>query len=246
MVICGCGNEAKIKTSWTDRNPVKGSMVAGSRVENVLEEDLEDHVFILREKEQMIMKLRLNSILGFNLQMSIMAGIMDIHDEIEFKIHKNGYFEFHPLRYGSIRLFVAHKQERLAEYYLNNIGLDGTDGEVVGCVEEDASFFCSSSTPFMTRQKEGKVNEDKEVLVNTNKVVVTNYGRGFDSGKATMIEDVGVVNKKRQVQQRPSGIVIKEGGLMNVQVDVGVINNKQQTTTTINGYLCYECQSKKG
>ncbi|GKE80947.1 hypothetical protein Tco_1550947, partial [Tanacetum coccineum] len=158
-------------------------------------------------------------------------------------------------RYGSIDLFVAHKQQRLAEYYLNNIGLDG---EVVGWVEEDASFCCSSSTPFKTRQKrkvldskkvhrgvnmktkdvvrkkqkcldrgKGKVNEDEEVLRHTNKVVVTNYRRGFDNGKAIMIEDVGVVNKKRQVQPRPSGIVIREDGLMNVQADTGVLNNKQ-------------------
>nr|GEY13788.1 zinc finger, GRF-type [Tanacetum cinerariifolium] len=66
------------------------------RARNVLEEDLEDHVLMLREKEQMITK-------------------------------------------------------RLVEYYLNNIGLDGTDGEVVRWVEEDASFCYSSSTPLKTR-----------------------------------------------------------------------------------------------
>ncbi|GJW85920.1 hypothetical protein Tco_0159065 [Tanacetum coccineum] len=101
-------------------------------------------------------------------------------------------------RYGSIDLFVAHKKQRLAEYYLNIIALDGTDGKVVGWIEEDASFRCSSSTPRLDKKEMGKekVNEDEEVLRHTNKALVTNYMRGFDNGKAIMIEDVEVVNKK--------------------------------------------------
>ncbi|GJX67210.1 zinc knuckle CX2CX4HX4C containing protein [Tanacetum coccineum] len=49
MVIFDWGEEAKIKASWTNRN-------LGRRI--VLEEDLEDHVLMLREKEQMVKKLR--------------------------------------------------------------------------------------------------------------------------------------------------------------------------------------------
>ncbi|GKF26997.1 hypothetical protein Tco_0082891, partial [Tanacetum coccineum] len=56
-------------------------------------------------------------------------------------------------RYGSIDLFVAHKKQRLAEYYLNIIALDGTDGKVVGWIEEDASFRCSSSTPRLDKKR---------------------------------------------------------------------------------------------
>nr|GEX72831.1 hypothetical protein [Tanacetum cinerariifolium] len=68
------------------------------------------------------------------LTIAYLEGVMDIYDEAEFKIHKNGYFEFHPLR---------------------------------------------------------------------------------------------------QVQPRPSGIVIREGGLMNVQADVGVPNNKQHVLSMV-------------
>ncbi|GKB10327.1 hypothetical protein Tco_0844250 [Tanacetum coccineum] len=207
MVIRGCGNKAKIKTSWTDRNP--GRRFYGFRMEatnygffgwvdppmcerslDVLEEDIEDHVLMLREKEQMITKLR---------KYLVVACVMDIHDEVEFKIHKNGYFEFHPLR--------------LVEYYLNNIGLDGTDEEVVGWVEEDASLCCSSLTLFKTRKKR-KVLDSKKVHRGVNmktKDVVRNKQKCLDKGKGKANEDEEV-----------------EGGLMNVQATVGVLNNKQR------------------
>ncbi|GJX17960.1 hypothetical protein Tco_0218792 [Tanacetum coccineum] len=77
MVICGCGDEAKIKTSWTDRNPVKGSMVAGWRPRNVLEEDMEDHVLKLREKEQMITKL-MKYMVVFSTWMAFGGNIRDL------------------------------------------------------------------------------------------------------------------------------------------------------------------------
>ncbi|GJV56849.1 zinc finger, GRF-type containing protein [Tanacetum coccineum] len=155
MVICVCGNEAKFKTSWTDRNLGRRfydcwmkAMDCGFlglvdppmcerdldvfpgllRDRNVLEEDLEDNMLMLREKERMIRKLR---------KYLMLACVM---------------------------VFVAFNN-KLVEYNLNNIGLDGPDGEAVGWVEEDVSFRCSSSTPLKTRQKkEGNVNEDEEVL----------------------------------------------------------------------------------
>ncbi|GJZ46333.1 zinc finger, GRF-type containing protein [Tanacetum coccineum] len=206
MVIRGCGNKAKIKTSWTDRNP--GRRFYGCRMEatnygffgwvdppmcerslDVLEEDIEDHVLMLREKEQMITKLR---------KYLVVACVMDIHDEVEFKIHKNGYFEFHPLR--------------LVEYYLNNIGLDGTDGEKKRKVLDSKKVHrgVNMKTKDVVRNKQkcldkgkGKANEDEEVLRHTNKDEVTNYSMGFDNGKAIMIEDVGVVNKKGRFNQGP-------------------------------------------
>ncbi|GJX68061.1 hypothetical protein Tco_0303788 [Tanacetum coccineum] len=54
-------------------------------------------------------------------------------------------------RNGSIDLFVAHKQQRLAQYHLKNIDLEGTYEEVMGLVEDDANLRCSSSSPFETR-----------------------------------------------------------------------------------------------
>nr|GEU71966.1 reverse transcriptase domain-containing protein [Tanacetum cinerariifolium] len=158
----------------------------------MLEEYLEDHVLMLREKEQMITKLMKYLVVPCVM---VFVAFKDNDVHTLFQMAK---------RYGYIDLFVAHKQQ--------------------------------SSTPFKTRQKRRfliakkfiKVNKYKEVLRHTNKVVVTNYMRGFDNGKAIMIKDVEVVNNKRQVQPRPNVIVIREGGLMNVQADVGVLNNKQQ------------------
>nr|GEX03549.1 zinc finger, GRF-type [Tanacetum cinerariifolium]GEX31795.1 zinc finger, GRF-type [Tanacetum cinerariifolium] len=140
------------------------------RARNVLEEDREDNVFMLREKERMITKL---------------------------------------MKYAAPYFCLTKKSLE------HNIGLDGTDEEVVGWVEEDYSFRCFSLTPFKTRHKGRFLIAKKSIE------------EGFDNGKAIMIEDVGVVNKKRQVQLRPSGIVIKEGGLMNVQADIDVLNKKQ-------------------
>ncbi|GJU03418.1 zinc finger, GRF-type containing protein [Tanacetum coccineum] len=231
MVICGCGNEAKIKTSWTNKNlgrrfygcgieatnygffrwvdpPMRErsfDVIPGLlKAKNVLEEDLEDHVLILREKEQMIMKLRKHLVVAYN----------DVH--ILFQIAE---------RYGSIDLFVAHKKQRLAEYHLNNIGLYGTDGKVVGWVEEDAKFCCSSSTPFKTRQKRNVLNSKKVhrgVNMKTTDVVRKKQ-KCLEIGKGNVNEDEEV-----HVQPRPSGIVIRECGLMNVQENVGVLNNKYQ------------------
>ncbi|GKF29662.1 hypothetical protein Tco_0096004 [Tanacetum coccineum] len=172
-------------------------------------------------------------------------------------------------RNGSIDLFVAHKQQRLAQYYLKNIDLEGTYGEVVGWVEDDASLRCSSSTPFETRHpfqtrhkrkrndnnqtrgglnkklKRGvtlkrkvvvtkgrksvgkgkqksvgkgkqKVSEGEAELGKKKKVVVPNYKRPVEKGKGIMVEDVVDVNKKKHVLPRPNGIVIREGGSVNV------------------------------
>ncbi|GJY90700.1 hypothetical protein Tco_0505896, partial [Tanacetum coccineum] len=140
----------------------------------------------------------------------------------------------------SIDLFVAHKQQRLAEYYLKIIGLEGNDEEVVGWVKEDASLRFSTSTPFKTRHKrkgKGKVNVDEVVLRHTNKVVVTNYRRGFDKGKTIMIEYVAVVSTKRHVQLRLISIVLKESGVMKVEANVGVVNNKQYVLSRATGVV---------
>ncbi|GJR12296.1 hypothetical protein Tco_0794948 [Tanacetum coccineum] len=84
MVISGCGNEAKIKTSWTGRNsggrffcclmevtncgfvrcvdpPISEravDVILGLlRARNELEDDLEDQILMLRDKEQLVKKL---------------------------------------------------------------------------------------------------------------------------------------------------------------------------------------------
>nr|GEY19566.1 hypothetical protein [Tanacetum cinerariifolium] len=79
-------------------------------------------------------------------------------DEVVFKIHKNGYFEFDPLRYvngsGKIHLYITHKQQDLWRYYLRNMVW----------VEEDAALRCSSSSLFSTRIKRKKGKTTKEGL----------------------------------------------------------------------------------
>ena len=185
-----------------------------------------------------------------------MAGLNAYEDEIVFKMHKNGFFEFGPLRYvegsvyklfafvhdrstftlgldhmltsirgdkwalffclpgksledglklihtdndvhtmlelgcrsGSVDLFVAHKPQRLSEYYLKNMDLEGQHGELIGWVEEDASLRCSStSAPFRTRyNRERSVNLKRKVVGDAdpefgkNKKVVK---RSVDKGK---------------------------------------------------------------
>nr|GEV37342.1 transposase, MuDR, MULE transposase domain protein [Tanacetum cinerariifolium] len=148
---------------------------------------------------------------GLDLEMHlqfVFADDMPIMDEVVFKIHKNGYFEFDPLR----------------GYYLINMVW----------VEEDAALRCSSSSPFSTRikKKGGKITKKglrkkekgkhkmvddelvgrksiktsrkgKEIMyefpgpssTKESHVSVTNYKRAIVNGKAKVVEveDVDVV-----------------------------------------------------
>ncbi|GJS74747.1 hypothetical protein Tco_0707588 [Tanacetum coccineum] len=100
MVLHGCGKEAKIKTSWSDKNPrrrfyscrmevtnrgfigwVDPPMCQRAvdvilkllRAWNVLEEDLEEHVLMLREKEQMVKKLRKYPVVAWTNAIEVIA-----------------------------------------------------------------------------------------------------------------------------------------------------------------------------
>ncbi|GJZ64355.1 zinc finger, GRF-type containing protein [Tanacetum coccineum] len=199
MVICGCGNEDKIKTSWTDRN--LGRRFYGCRMEatNCGFFGWVDPPMCERSLDVIPRLLKAKNVLEEDL-------------------------------YGSIDLFVAHKQQRLAECHLNNIGLYGPNGKVVGWVEEDAKFCCSSSTPFKTRQKRN-VLDSKKVHRGVNMKttdVVRKKQKCLEMGKGNVNKDEEVLRNINKVQPRPSGIVIRECGLINVQENVGVLNNKYQ------------------
>ncbi|GKB72592.1 hypothetical protein Tco_0934004 [Tanacetum coccineum] len=124
---------------------------------------------------------------------------MPILDEVVFKIHKNGYFEFDPLRslklihtdndvhsffadaesHGKIHLYIAHKKQELGRYYFRN----------VVWLEEDVGFRCLSSTPFSTMIKRKCGNTSKECK--KKKV------------KSEMVDDEPLVRKK--IKTSPKG-----------------------------------------
>ena len=56
----------------------------------------------------------------------------------------------------SVDIFVIHRPQMLAVFYLENIGF-----EVVGWLEEDANFRMSSGRPFMTRRKWKGIDKNK-------------------------------------------------------------------------------------
>ncbi|GJS64939.1 hypothetical protein Tco_0679503 [Tanacetum coccineum] len=58
--------------------------------------------------------------------------------------------------------------------------------------------------------------------------------KGREKEKAIMVEDVGDVNKKKLVLPRRTGIVIREGGYMNVQAVVGYVNVGARSKSVLN------------
>ncbi|GJS62551.1 hypothetical protein Tco_0657335 [Tanacetum coccineum] len=51
----------------------------------------------------------------------------------------------------SVDLFFPHKPQKLTDYYLKNLCLEGSDEGVMGWAEEYARLRCLSSTPLRTR-----------------------------------------------------------------------------------------------
>ncbi|GJR79271.1 hypothetical protein Tco_0150056 [Tanacetum coccineum] len=56
----------------------------------------------------------------------------------------------------------------------------------------------------------------------------------MENGKAIMVDDVVDVNKKKPVLPRPTGIVIREGGSMNVKAFVGFVNVGARSKSPLN------------
>ncbi|GKB45969.1 hypothetical protein Tco_0896722 [Tanacetum coccineum] len=145
-------------------------------------------------------------------------------DEVVFKIHTKGHFEYDPLRLininghysinGSIDLYVAYNKQNLGKYYYKNMEWE----------EDDAGLRCCSSTPFDTiykrniskSKKIGVIHDEvagrkrKKSLVNGgnkgkekvfkdegNQGVVTIYKRAMVNRKAKMVEVKGVVKTGR-------------------------------------------------
>ncbi|GJZ46210.1 hypothetical protein Tco_0593806 [Tanacetum coccineum] len=120
-------------------------------------------------------------------------------DEVVFKIHTKGYFEYDPLRMvlknGSINLYVAHKKQNLGKYYYKNMEWE----------EDEAGLRCSRG-----RKGKEKVIEDEGICSNGNKADVTIYKRAMVNGKAKMVEDIGAVKRGKE-----RGVVIEDGGFIN-------------------------------
>ncbi|GKD89651.1 hypothetical protein Tco_1365158 [Tanacetum coccineum] len=128
------------------------------RVWNVLDEDLEEDVLMLRDKEQMVKKLR--KCLLWDGSKKMLAYIA-----------------------SSSTPFKTRHKRKVADG--KNIHKD---------VNIKPKDVVRKKQKCLYKGKE-KVNEDEKLLRHTNKVVVSNYRRVFDNGKAIMIEDVGVVNE---------------------------------------------------
>nr|GEY86809.1 hypothetical protein [Tanacetum cinerariifolium] len=102
---------------------------------------------------------------------------MPILDEVVFKIHQNGFFEFDPLRYvdGPVSSVAAFTCDRVVfptclDWILSEIsGKNGLCSILyqtnhLNKVEEDDAMSCSSSTPFSTVIKRKGGNITKEGL----------------------------------------------------------------------------------
>ncbi|GKC53529.1 hypothetical protein Tco_1076274, partial [Tanacetum coccineum] len=125
-----------------------------------------------------------------------------------------------PLEQGLKLIHTDNDVHTLVELACRN---EGTDGEVVGWVENDASLRCSSSTPFETRhpfqtrhkrkkndnnQTWGELNKKlKRGVTFKRKIVVTKGQKSVGKGKQRVLE---------RENKKPTGIVIREGGSVNV------------------------------
>ncbi|GKB34159.1 hypothetical protein Tco_0879101 [Tanacetum coccineum] len=110
-------------------------------------------------------------------------------EEVVFKIHTKGHFEYDLLRSrkikGIILLFTKKSLEKgLKLFYIDN----DVHSFFEFAKEEDDGLRCSSSTPFTTRYK-------RKISKSTmgSKPVVTTYKRALVNGKAKMVEDVSAV-----------------------------------------------------
>nr|GEY02411.1 hypothetical protein [Tanacetum cinerariifolium] len=129
-------------------------------------------------------------------------------------------------RNGSIDLFVAHKQQMLAQYYLKNVDLKGTDGEVVGWVEDDAILCGSSLTLFKTRHSfrirhKRKRNNSHQTLGGLN----NSLKRGVSLKRNDM-----VTKGRKSVGKEKQKSVGKEK--QKVNEDEAIQNQKIQQTTS--------------
>ncbi|GJU00188.1 hypothetical protein Tco_1110526, partial [Tanacetum coccineum] len=117
---------------------------------------------------------------------SLKEGLKLIHTDND--VHS--FFEAAEMN-GRIHLYIAHKQQDLGRYYLRNMVW----------VEEDAALRCLSTTPFSTRIKKKHGKRTKKGLRKNkgSQIVVTNFKRVVVSGKAKMVEDIGLVEENVDV-----------------------------------------------
>ncbi|GJY81059.1 hypothetical protein Tco_0493810 [Tanacetum coccineum] len=110
-------------------------------------------------------------------------------DEVAFKIHTKGYFEYGPLSSTPFSTRVKTKRAMV-------IHDEGDDRKKY----------------FVTRGRKGKekVIEDAGICSKGNKADVTIYKRVMVNGKVKMIEDVGAVKMGKE-----RGVVIEDGGFIN-------------------------------
>nr|GEV31766.1 hypothetical protein [Tanacetum cinerariifolium] len=179
-------------------------------------------------------------------------------EEVVFKIHTKGYFEYDPLRYlnglinyvsafnrdkdvfprclnhilsenGSIHLHVAHKKQNLWKYYYKNMEWE----------EDDTGLRCCSSTPFDTRFKRN-INKSKKIGVihdeGAGRKREKSLVNGGNKGKEKVFEDEGADKRRKKT-------LVTGGKLKMVEV-VGVVKTRRDRGVVIGGKE--EVVSKKG
>nr|GEV16429.1 hypothetical protein [Tanacetum cinerariifolium] len=116
-------------------------------------------------------------------------------EEVVFKIHTKGYFEYDPLMYvnGSINCVSAFTRDKdVFPRCLNHIMSEE---------EDDTGLRCCSSTPFDTRFKR-KINKSKKICVihddGAGRKREKSLVNGGNKGKEKLFEDEGVDKKRKK------------------------------------------------
>lgn len=98
----------------------------------------------------------------------------------------------------SVDIFIAHKPQKLAQFYLKNISF-----EVVSWVEQDAKFRMLSQTPFRTRRQWQGIDKKKMQGSGTRTPRV--------KGGVVIKDEEGVVAKKREkIKGKGKGKMVDE------------------------------------
>ncbi|GJY01985.1 hypothetical protein Tco_0360137, partial [Tanacetum coccineum] len=178
-------------------------------------------------------------------------------DEVVFKIHTKGHFEYDPLRYinGSVSCvsafiydkdvfprclnhimseidehkWVAHKKQHLGKYYYKNLKWE----------EDDAGLRCCSSTPFDTRYKR-KINKSKKTGVihdegagRKRKKSLVNKG---NKGKEKVFEDEGnqgVVTIYKRAMVNGKAKMVEVEGAVKTGRDIGVVTRGKEEVVKV-------------
>nr|GEU56320.1 hypothetical protein [Tanacetum cinerariifolium] len=137
-------------------------------------------------------------------------------DEVVFRIHTKGYFEYDPL---SSTPFSTRVKTKISKRKKTSVIRDEGDDRKKFLVTEG-------------RKGNEKVTEDEGICSKRNKADVTIYKRVMVNRKAKMVEDIGAVKRGNE-----KGVVIEDGGFSNDEGKETVVTKRAIESRKMEGKI---------